>query len=340
MNAYHPMKFRLLPLLLISSLFFFSCKNSEKKMTSNDEIKEEATLAKVPSEDLFFKLSLAEWSLHIPIQNGSLDPMDFAEKAHEYGFQGMEYVSAFYQPGFQNTDDPKAALQKILDTLKAKSEKYQLRNVLIMVDNEGELATSDKNQRKEAVENHKKWIDAAQFLGCHSIRVNLFGSNEAKEWKNNSVKSLQQLCDYASSKGVNVLVENHGYLSSNAELLAEVMKGVDRPNVGTLPDFGNFCLKREGGARWDAKCIEEYPRYKGVKEMMPFAKGVSAKSYNFNDQGEETLIDYGKMLQIVKDAGYHSYIGVEYEGEEMPPEEGIMATKKLLIEKAKQLTAQ
>ncbi|MGB8376816.1 MAG: sugar phosphate isomerase/epimerase family protein [Salegentibacter sp.] len=340
MNTSLSTKSHLLPLFMVTFLFLFSCKDSEKKR-QDTEIKEEAALTEVPpSEDLFFKLSLAEWSLHIPIQNGNLDPMNFAEKAHEYGFQGMEYVSAFYQPDFKNADDPKAALQKILDTLKAKSEKYNLRNVLIMVDNEGELATSDEKERNSAVENHKKWIDAAQFLGCHSIRVNLFGSNEAQEWKNNSVKALQQLCDYASPKGVNVLVENHGYLSSNAELLAQVMEAVNRPSVGTLPDFGNFCLKREGGARWDAKCIEEYPRYKGVKQMMPYAKGVSAKSYNFNDQGEETTIDFGKMLQIVKDAGYDSYIGVEYEGEEMPPKEGIMATKELLIEKAKQVTAQ
>jgi sugar phosphate isomerase/epimerase len=167
--------------------------------------------------------------------------------------------------------------------------------------------------------------------------VNLFGSDEPEVWKKAATDGLQKLSTYAAEKDINILVENHGYLSSNAKLLTEVMADVNMENAGTLPDFGNFCLKREGGERWEAKCVEEYPKYQGVKEMMPYAKAVSAKSYDFNEAGQETTIDYNKMLQIVKDAGYTGFVGIEYEGEVLPAEEGIMATKNLLIEEGTKL---
>jgi len=206
-----------------------------------------------------------------------------------------------------------------------------------MVDNEGELASTDEAKRLEAVENHKKWIDAGAFLGCYYVRVNLFGSDDPDVWVNTSAKSLKQLATYAKSKGIDVIVENHGYLSSNTPYLIQVMKKVNMPNCGVLPDFGNFCLKREDGKRWNAKCVEEYDRYKGVKGMIPYAKAVSAKSYDFNDKGDETLIDYYKMIQIVKDGGYSGFIGVEYEGNRLSEEEGILATKKLVLKAIKQL---
>ena len=320
---------------LFLALAFTACK--EPKVKTAETTATEDTTA---TADPFFKISLAQWSLNKPIFAGELDPMDFAEKANEMGFEGIEYVSQFYKPGFEDADDPKAALQGILDTLKAKSEEFNVRNVLIMVDDEGNLASNSEEERNQAVENHKKWVDAAQFLGCHSIRVNLFGSNDPQEWKQNSIDGLRKLSEYAAGKNVNVLVENHGYLSSNAELLAEVMEGVDRANCGTLPDFGNFCLRREGGELWEAPCVEEYPKYQGVEELMPYAKSVSAKSYDFNAEGQETTIDFRKMLQIVKDAGYTGWVGIEYEGPRMSAEEGIMATKELLIEVGTELNQQ
>lgn len=320
---------------LLLALAFTACKEP-KVNTAEAAATEDTTATAKP----FFKISLAQWSLNKPIFAGELDPMDFAEKANEMGFEGIEYVSKFYTPGFKDADDPKAALQGILDTLKAKSEEFNVTNVLIMVDDEGNLASNSEEERNQAVENHKKWIDAAQFLGCHSIRVNLFGSNDPQEWKQNSIDGLRKLSEYAAEKNVNVLVENHGYLSSNAELLAEVMEGVDRANCGTLPDFGNFCLKREGGELWEAPCVEEYPMYQGVEELMPYAKSVSAKSYDFNEEGQETTIDFRKMLQIVKDAGYTGWVGIEFEGPDMSPEEGIMATKELLIEVGTELNQQ
>ncbi|MCM8570738.1 sugar phosphate isomerase/epimerase [Gramella jeungdoensis] len=331
-NTLRLSKFLIISLLLTGILF--SCKN--KSDSSEEEVLEKEALNE-SGDSLFFKISLAQWSLNEPIFNGNLDPMDFAKKAHEMGFEGIEYVTSFYSQRIKEAEDPKAEMQLVLDSLKSKSEKFGVKNLLLMIDVEGDLASTDPDARNQAVENHKKWVDAASFLGCHSIRVNLFGAEDREEWKNASADALAKLSDYAANKNVNVLVENHGYFSSDADLLVEVMKKVNRENCGTLPDFGNFCLKRKGGKRWDAECIEEYPKYEGVEKMMPYAKAVSAKSYSFDDKGQEEVIDYKKMLQIVKDAGYTGFIGVEYEGEDMPPEEGIMATKELLIKAGKQL---
>ncbi|MCP9200065.1 sugar phosphate isomerase/epimerase [Gramella sp. GC03-9] len=319
--------------IIITSLGFGSCKNDTKK---NDQSTAEKT-QQATKDSLFFDISLAQWSLNRPIFAGELDPMDFAKKAHEMGFTGIEYVTGFYAERIKNANDPEAEMQVVLDSLKAKSERYNVKNLLLMVDGEGDMAVNDATSRDQAVENHKKWVDAAQFLGCHSIRVNLFGATQEEEWKKAATDALTKLSKYAAGKNVNVLVENHGQLSSNADLLLEVIEAVNMENCGTLPDFGNFCIKREGGERWEAKCIEEYPKYEGVQKMMAHAKAVSAKSYSFDDQGEEEVIDYRKMLEIIKDAGYTGYIGIEFEGTEIPAEEGIMATKDLLIQAGRQL---
>ena len=317
-------------------LFLFilsSCKNQAPEESVSEDSSEE-----IENAEPFFDVSLAQWSLSKPILSGEMDPMDFAEKANEMGFKGIEYVSQLYSPLYKDSADPEAALQKVLDTLKARSERYDVENVLIMVDNEGDLASNSVTERDQAVEDHKKWVDAAEYLGAHSIRVNLFGSDVPEEWKANAIDGLSKLGEYAATKNINVLVENHGYLSSNAELLVEVMNEINMENVGTLPDFGNFCLKREGGERWEAECIEEYPRYQGVEELMEHAKAVSAKSYDFDESGEETTIDYKKMLQIVKDAGYTGWIGVEYEGNRLNAEEGIDATRDLLLKVGQELS--
>ena len=168
-------------------------------------------------------------------------------------------------------------------------------------------------------------------MGCHSIRVNLFGEQDPEAWVANSVRSLKALAAYAASKNVSIIVENHGGLSSNGNLLARVMKEVGMDNCGTLPDFGNFCLKREGGARWGAPCVEEYDMYQGMKDLMPYAKGVSAKSYAFNEAGDETKIDYYKMMQIVRDSGFEGFVGIEFEGDVDDPTAGIAATKALVL---------
>ena len=312
-------------LFLAVALLAFSCKEKDKKIS---ETLEETTTEKEP----FFKLSLAQWSLHRSINDyKTVNPFDFAKIGRNMGFEGLEYVNHLYAKQIEDL-----GLPAVLDTLKANSEKYGMKNLLIMVDGQGDLAAADDNVQKEAVENHKKWVDAASFLGCHSIRVNLFGSETADAWVENSIKGLKSLAEYAAPKNINIIVENHGGLSSDAELLNKVIEGTEMSNVGTLPDFGNFCLKREDGKRWDAPCVEEYDRYKGIELLMKHAKGVSAKSYDFDKEGNETTIDYPRMLKIIKDAGYTGFIDVEYEGSRLPEKEGIIATRDLLLKIGKQ----
>lgn len=286
----------------------------------------------------FFKLSLAQWSLHKAIlETKTLNPLDFSKKARELGFEAVEYVNQLY-----NIDPANAtvAISKLVKDLKKRSSDNGVTNVLIMLDGEGELAAATKTGRDEAVAKHSRWADAAAGLGCHSIRVNLFGEgteNDFDKWKEASVDGLGRLAAYAAKSNINVIVENHGGLSSNANKLTEVIKAINLKNCGTLPDFGNFCTKREGGQRWGAPCIEEYDKYKGVRELMPHAFGVSAKTFDFDAAGNETTIDYLKMLTIVKEAGYKGHIGVEYEGNRLGETEGIQATKALLLKTAAQL---
>ncbi|MFQ3335015.1 MAG: sugar phosphate isomerase/epimerase [Candidatus Arcticimaribacter sp.] len=285
----------------------------------------------------FFKLSLAQWSLNNAIRGGTMDPYNFASKAHELGFEGLEYVNQLYKDIVDSKNQP-AALKNFIARNNEKAAAHSLKNLLIMIDNEGDLSVSSAVERKKSVENHHKWVETAAAMGCHSIRINLFGDNDPKIWVKNSKESLLSLGTYASKYNINVIVENHGYLSSNAELLMEVLNDVDLSNCGTLPDFGNFCLEKTNGERWGANCIREYDRYQGVKELMPRAFAVSAKANEFDAQGNETGIDYKRMLQIVKNAGFNGYIGVEYEGQKLSEEAGILATKNLLIKAAKELS--
>ena len=284
----------------------------------------------------FFKLSLAQWSLHKAIQDGQLNPYDFATKASELGFEGIEYVNQLYTDVMKGKDKP-AALKTFIATSNAKAKEHNVENVLIMIDDEGDLAVSSVVKRNKAIENHKAWIETAGAMGCHSIRINLFGEDNEKKWKDYSAESMRKLGEFSAAYKVNILVENHGYLSSNAALVMEMLAQVNLSNCGTLPDFGNFCLKREGNARWGAKCISEYDRYQGVEELLPRAFAVSAKSHDFDTAGNETHTDYLRMLKLVKQSGYTGFIGVEYEGEKLAEIDGILATKKVLLEKAKQL---
>lgn len=311
---------------------FTSCKSNQDKKEKIAEQKES-----VQDKTPFFKLSLAQWSFHKEIQSGEMDPLDFAQRASELGFEGIEYVNQLYKDELKKDPDPKVAMQILLETLKEKSETYKVRNVLIMVDGEGNLGATDVTERDEAVENHKKWVDAAKFLGCHSIRVNARGKGTAEEVASAAVDGLGKLSDYAAKQGINVLVENHGGYSSNGQWLADVMKRVGKENCGTLPDFGNFCLTEGYGSINDKNCVDAYDIYKGIEELMPYAKAVSAKSFDFDADGNQPKMDYVRILQIVKDAGYTGYIGVEYEGDNLSEEEGTVATLKLLLSAAKQL---
>ena len=267
------------------------------------------------------KISLAQWSLNKAIKSGELSPLDFAKKARSFEIDAIEYVSGLYT---NHTNAlKKMSMQKLSKELLKRSDDYGIDNVLIMIDSQGSLASSNKKERLKAIDNHKKWIDFSYEIGCETMRVNLSGETKLDRWTENSIKSLTELSDY--NKSINVVVENHGGLSSNGKYLSNVMSKVNIDNCGTLPDFGNFCI--DGSPR---SCNEWYDIYKGVEELMPYAHAVSAKSYDFDDSGNETKIDYSKMIDIVKKAGYKGYIGIEYEGSRMSEDDGIIATKKLL----------
>jgi len=317
----------ILMILLITSITFISCKKNEKK--ENESIVSDNVEEKTP----FFKLSLAQWSLHRAIRdNKTHDPLDFAEKANELGFQGIEYVSQLY-----NNHIEAMGIDSVLAILKTNSEKHGMKNVLIMVDGEGSLASTDDKERKKTVENHFKWVDAAKYLGCHSIRVNAHGEGTPEEVAVAAVDGLNQLSTYAEKQGINILVENHGGYTSNGQWLADVMKKVGKSNVGTLPDFGNFCQTIGYGSINDVNCKDPYDIYKGLTELMPYAKAVSAKSYDFDEGGSQPKIDYLKMMEIVKNAGYTGFVGVEYEGSNVSELKGIELTKELLLKVGKEL---
>ncbi len=274
----------------------------------------------------FFEISLAEWSLHKALFSKKMTNLDFPVIAkQQFGISTVEYVNQFFKD--------KANDSSYLNELLKRCNDNGVKNHLIMCDGEGDLGDPDNAKRTHAVENHYKWVDAAKFLGCATIRVNAAGQGSTEDVQTAAVDGLTRLAEYAAKENINVIVENHGGYSSNGAWLAGVMKNINRSNVGTLPDFGNFCIKSEGG-----KCIEEYDRYKGVTELMPFAKGSSAKAYDFDNNGNCVETDYYKMMKIVKDSGFHGYMGIEYEGDKLREEEGIRKTKALLEKTAAALS--
>jgi L-ribulose-5-phosphate 3-epimerase len=262
-----------------------------------------------------FKISLAQWSLHLALFSKKITNLDFPRVAKsEFGITACEYVNQFWMD--------KAKDAAYVAELKKITEGEGITNVLIMCDREGDLGDPDTAKRKQAVENHFKWVEAAKTLGCHSIRVNARSTGSYEEQMERAADGLRQLSEFAATHGLNVIVENHGGLSSNGAWLVATIKKVGLKNCGTLPDFGNFIIDKAKG--------EEYDRYKGVEEMMPFARGVSAKSHDFDAAGNETHTDYRRMMKIVMAAKYHGYVGIEYEGKVLDEYAGIRAAKKLL----------
>ncbi len=275
------------------------------------------------------EISLAEWSLHRGLKAGTIDHLDFPSIANkQFGINVVEYVNGCfgsYKRDFKEAGKDMAYLRELLN----RSKDAGVTNHLIMVDEEGFLAIPDDKERLVAVENHKKWVDAAKFLECKTVRVNLHGPGESTAKKTASVDSLSRLGEFARPLNINIVVENHGSDSSKGFWIADVMRQVNKPNVGTLPDFGNFCISHEWGTT-QGECKEIYDRYKGVEEMLPFAKGVSAKSYDFDLNGEQPKIDYKRLIKLVKASGFKGFIGIEFEGETQPEDEGIRKTKALL----------
>ncbi|MBL8852106.1 MAG: sugar phosphate isomerase/epimerase [Planctomycetaceae bacterium] len=275
-------------------------------------------------DDPPFRISLAEWSLHRSIFGGALDHLDFARTAKEqFGIEAVEYVNQFFKD--------KARDQAYLADMKTRCADAGVRSLLIMIDGEGHLGDPDEAQRLKAVENHKPWVEAAATLGCHSIRVNAASSGSYEEQQALAADGLLRLTLFAEQHQLNVIVENHGGLSSNGAWLAGVMQRVNHPHCGTLPDFGNFAL---GDGTY-------YDHYQGIEEMMPYAQAVSAKSMEFDDSqplatidrhdpAHPRVFDYARLMKIVTDAGYHGYVGIEYEGSDPDESTGIRKTKELL----------
>jgi sugar phosphate isomerase/epimerase len=304
---------------LIITILFHQCKprSENKLMTQPPQL----------------KISLAQWSIHRALDSGVLKAENFAAIAkNDFGINAVEYVNQFYKGH--------ASDRAFWEKMRAVADSLEVKSLVMMVDDEGDLGNPDPEERIKAVENHFKWVDAAHILGCHSIRINAFGEGSKEEVQRAMIDALKELCTYAAKDSINVLIENHGLYSSDGQWIVGIMEGVDMPNVGTLPDFGNWCTGTKWGSIQEGKdCKEEYDLYKGVREILPFARGVSAKSYAFNDQGDETKIDYSKMMQIVKESGFTEYIGIEYEGSQLSERDGIMATKFLLEKIAKEKNA-
>ena len=260
-----------------------------------------------------FKISLAEWSLHRMLYSGELDHLDFCVIAREqFDLDAVEYVNSFF---FDKAED-----LEYLKEMKNRANDQGVSSLLIMCDNEGSLGDPNQKTRETAVENHFKWMEAAKFLGCHSIRVNAKSEGTYEDQIQLASDGLRRLTEYGEKIGINTIVENHGGLSSNGKWLVSVMEEVDHPMCGTLPDFGNFKIQDD----------EWYDRYIGVDELMPYAKAVSAKSNNFDWKGNETKTDYNKMINIVLSSGYNGYIGIEFEGREVDEIEGVKLTKNLM----------
>lgn len=309
---------------------------SAASRSASTEISSAAALSgEGKSAAALFRISLAQWSLHRShfgsaveegweqlaaalrddprsALRGELDPLDFPKVARALGIDGVEYVNTFFKDRARDSD--------WLGELRSRCEGEGVESLLIMCDGEGNLGDPDAAARAQAVDNHEKWLEAAAFLGCHAIRVNAASRGDRDEQKKLSADGLRGLCELADDHAVDVLVENHGGLSSDGQWLAETIAAVDHPRAGTLPDFGNFRIGED----------EVYDRYLGVEQLMPKAKAVSAKSYDFDPSGNETTIDFPRMMKIVLDAGYRQWVGIEYEGRVLPEMEGIRKTQQLL----------
>lgn len=258
-----------------------------------------------------YKISLAEWSLNGPLFDGQMDNLDFPVEAAAHGITGVEYVNQFFMD--------KATDQSYLAELKKRAESEGVTNVLIMCDQEGHLGDPDESERMQAVDNHKKWVDAAKTIGCHAIRVNGRSEGSYEEQARLVADGFTHLVEYAAERDMNVILENHGGLSSNPDWVVEVVEMVDHSRFGTLPDFGNYRIDDN----------ETYDSYEGVEKMMPYAKGVSVKPMGYDNDGNRIEIDLTRMMKIVTDAGYHGYCGIEH-GPDGSEWEGIVALRKEL----------
>ena len=297
----------------LSILLFNSCQEKPKKIikTNNKE-----NMTQSP------KYSLAQWSFNRELFSGKMTTVDYIKVAGEMGFDGVEYVSQFFQDKVEDF--------AFLDSLNAATKEAGIKSLLIMVDEVGNLGASNIEERNKALENCKKWVKAAKYLGCSSIRVNAHGDGTPEEMKNACIDGIGRLAAWSRQEGITIIIENHGGISNNGAWLASLLEALSEYRVGSLPDFDNWCTARENGKLWGAPCTERYDRYEGLIELMPYAKSLSVKSFDFDEEGNETSMDYAKIFEIVQESGYNGYMGIEFEGHDLPSKEGIKKTRELV----------
>lgn len=287
------------------------------------------TSAAGPSAEPLYKISLAEWSINRPLFGGQMQHLDFATIAKRVGIDAIEYVNQFFKD--------KAKDMAYLREMNTRAQGEGVTQVLIMCDGEGNLGDPDAAKRQVAVENHFKWVEAAKVLGCHTIRVNGYSSGTPDEQMKLVADGMRKLVEFADTHAINVVIENHGGLSSNAKWLVQTIRMVKHPRAGTLPDFGNFRIAGPSRINPDVK-VESYDSYVGVAELMPLAKGVSVKPRVWDFNGNSSDIDLARMMKIVVDAGYRGHCGIEHgpEGKEL---EGIRKLREDLETVRGQLAA-
>jgi sugar phosphate isomerase/epimerase len=299
---------RTLFISLLATPLLFSCQESSES--------EKETIQEIPVP----KYSLAQWSFNRDLFAQEMSTQDFVKAAGEMGFEGVEYVSQFFQNKVEDF--------VYLDSLNAAAEAAGVKNLMIQVDNIGNLCASNNDERNAAVELGKKWVDASKYLGCISMRVNAHGDGTPEEMKAQAIDGIGRLADYANLQGVKIVIENHGGVSSRGDWLADLVAALSEKNVGSLNDFHNWCYETESGALW-GKCAKEYDYYKGFQELIGSSEGVSVKAFKFDSLGNEPDLNFPKFFKIMKDAGYDGYLGIEYEGKDLPSKDGILKTKEL-----------
>ncbi|MGK2862645.1 MAG: sugar phosphate isomerase/epimerase family protein [Chitinophagaceae bacterium] len=292
----------LLPVLFL----LFSCAEKPKKDSKNENPRP--------------KYSLAQWSFNRDLKAGQMTTFDFINAAAEMDFEGVEYVSQFFQDKVVDFD--------YLDSLKQTASKAGILSLMIQVDNIGNLCASNQQERNAAVDLGKKWIDASKYLGCTSMRVNAHGDGTPEQMKAQALDGIGRLADYANEKGIQLLIENHGGMSSNGAWLADLISALSDKKVASLADFHNWCYETISGSLW-GPCAKEYDYYKGFEELIPTAAGISVKAFEFDSLGNEPDLDFPKFFKIIKASGYEGYLGIEYEGNNLPSREGILKTKAL-----------
>ncbi len=243
-----------------------------------------------------------EWTEEYPEDVSLLDFAGFARK--EYGLTHLELI----QMSFPSTEA--SYLKKLRSAVEAA--EAVIENVPIDV---GDICELAPERRAEHVRNIKSWMDVAAAIGSRAVRVNTGPSREGSDALALAVESCKRLAEHADKLGLNVLIENHGGISSDPQLLKQLIESVSTERMGACPDFGGF---------------DEAIRYDGLQKIMPLAKLVHAKSYAFDEHGEETAIDYARCMQIVKNSGFSGVLSIEYEGDGNASE-GIKKTKELIL---------